>query len=143
MSLWWINNNGINGLKGEPAFYSDDGTTFKTEIQASRYAMYSGQAYYPWTDSQGNPPNPDNPIQFPDSFILESIHTIRRAAEDFWKILPSLNPAEQDRLNALLERAPFVLTPKLSEQERLDRMQAKINSGVRTSGPHGGTRLGG
>lgn len=144
MGLWWISDNGVNTLKGEPAFVSEDGTTFKTEHQAMRYEMVTGLPYYPWTDSNGNPPDPSNPIRLPDGFIYDSIRTVRKAREDFFEILPTLLPAEQDRLNDLLERNPNVLTFERSEQDKLDSFQNRLsNQQIRTSGALGGKRIGG
>lgn len=144
MSLWWINNSGVNTLKGEPAYIAQDGRTFRTQFQAEEYMMITGLPFTEWTDSNGNPPDPDNPLILDDVFILECIHTVSQARKDFFKILPSLNSKEQERLNDLIAGSPFALEFRKSTQEQSDALQDSFNkTNVRTVGPRGGTRIGG
>jgi hypothetical protein len=142
--FWWINDSGQNTLKGEPAFVATDGTDFRNEIDAGGYADQTGQEISVWLDDSGNPGDPTNPIFFSGEFILNAIHTVPPAREDFFKMLPSLNQAEQDRLNRILARAPLALTPAEDPRVGEDRfMEYHNKNGVRTSGYQGGTRIGG
>jgi hypothetical protein len=142
MGLWWNNDSGQNTLRGEPAYEAADGAVFRNHIEAEHYSSATGLSYSVWLDDNGNPGDPGNPIHLSNDFILHCIHTVPQARADFYKILPTLNQAEQDRLNRMLEGAPYVQTPQEDAHTRTDRFTHRFNTaGVRT-GRYGGTRRG-
>lgn len=144
MANWWINDSGQNTLKGEPAYVAQDGTVLSNQLEAQQYSVLYNQSYSVWLDDGGNPGNPRNPIRMRDDFVLHCIHTVPQAREDFFKMLPSLNPAEQARFNRMLERSPLHQVPYVDPTTTEDNFARRMNrAGIRTTGPKGGTRIGG
>ena len=145
MAFWWINNSGQNTLRGEPAYEAEDGTVFRVLQQAEDYSAMTGLSFGVWLDDYGNPGDPSNPIQLINSFVLHCLYMIPQAKSDFFKMVPSLNQAEQTRFQRMLERAPFISrTFYQDEQTRTDAFTRRFNgAGVRVTGRYGGTRSGG
>lgn len=129
MSLWWVNDSGQNMLRGEPAYEAADGVVFRTYQQAMDYADVTGQSFSVWVDDQGNPGDPTNPIRAYNTFILECLYTVPQARDDFNKMFPSLNVAEQTRFTRMLERAPYLSQTHYVEESVLsDRFAHRFNS---------------
>lgn len=139
--MWWINNSGVNSLKGEPQYVHDDGTQLRNYIEAVNYVNVYGGEYTEWVDGDGNPADPDNQIILEDAMILNCICSIAKAREDFFAALPSLNSKEQYRMSNILERSPFYKNGLIEMEHKVsDSFTRKINrQGVRTSGRYGGT----
>lgn len=136
---WWVNDSGEMTLRGAPQWTVTDGTVFRAEFEAQRYALTWGQTATPWVDNSGNPGDPTNPMHLEDNFILHALRTIAKAREDFNKVLPTLGSQEQDRLNNLIARCPYVLTPARDTRDEADDLMHKFNTaGIRTTGPRGG-----
>lgn len=132
MRNWWISDTGEMTLKGTPAFVGADGTALANEVEANNYAQMTGEGFSIWYDDEGQPGDPANPIKLSDWFILRCLYTVPRAREDFFKVLPSLLPQEQTRLNRLVASAPRAITSVVSsEQDKLDRISDKLNNPVR------------
>lgn len=142
MNIWWIDERGRNSLKGVPAYVATDGTGLRNEIEARNYSAAYGQSVSTWLDDDGNPGDPNNPMLLDDWFILECLHTIPEAKEDFFRVLPVMLPAEQTRLNRLLERFPSALIPYQESQVKLDTLSKKLSGDVRNVGPRGGIGYG-
>lgn len=88
---FWINDNGVNTLKGVP-------------------------------DDETNPP------RLPDFHILNALQRTQKAQDDFNKMLPSLLPEEQERLNTLTDDNPF-LTKLISDETITgDEVQKTFNT---------------
>lgn len=140
MGNWWINDSGQNTLKGSPQYETSDGKVFRAEFEAARHAALYNLDYAEWVDNNGQPGDPTNPMLLEDDFILHSLRTIAKARQDFFLMLPSLLPQEQDRLNNLIERCPFVLTPAKDPRDRADDLMKKFNTaGIHTTGLKGGS----
>jgi len=85
--------------------------------------------------------DPDNPVVLPDEYILDFLRTIPEARESFNRLYPTMLPEEKERLDTLSMSALYI-QPDIKVVE--DRFQARQNTvGIHTTGPNGGTRLGG
>jgi hypothetical protein len=83
----------------------------------------------------------NNPPILPDEFILDFLRTIPEARESFNRLYPTMLPAEQERLDPIAASARF-LQPDIKAVD--DGFQARQNTaGIHTTGPQGGTRVGG
>lgn len=104
MGEWWINNSGLNLLKGAEG---DD----------------------------------DNPRRLTDDQIIDFLRRIPAARDSFERLVPTMLEDEQERLRGLAVSAFYLASdPKTIE----DAFQSRQNkAGVRTTGPRGGTRIGG
>lgn len=99
-----------------------------------------------WIDNLGRntlsgiPCDPTNPAILSDRYIICFLRTIPKAYEDFFRILPTMTPEEQDRLNALLVCNPFSLTCRPDPKVYSDGFQRRQNTvGIQTVGKNGGT----
>lgn len=144
MSSWWINDSGQNTLKGVPQFVASDGKTFRWVYDAQEYEMLTGHPYEIWRDDFGVAGDKNNPMVLEDDFVLNCLYTVRKAREDFWKGVPSLDSAEQTRFARLVDRAPFAVTGFLKPQRDYDdALMDKFNKdGIFTTGPRGGRGYG-
>lgn len=92
---------------------------------------------------RGDPDDPKNPPILGNDLILEFLHRIPQAREDFLVMLPSLTIQERSRLELLVENAPFIAKLPESLPEESDAFMHKMNTaGVYTTGPRGGTGRG-
>ena len=84
----------------------------------------------------------DDPV-LPDRTILEFLKQYAVARQDFLLIVPTMTPAEQTRLNDLVQENPGAMRSELPPQVREDRVQKKWNTtGIRTVGRFGGNGSG-
>ena len=97
-----------------------------------------------WVDDNGRNTlkgilgDPDNPAVLTDAFIVNGLNRTLKAVEDFNKILPTLLPEEQDRLNALITENPL-LVKTLPLESADDTLQRSFNAvPVYTLGRRGG-----
>lgn len=101
-----------------------------------------------WWYSQGNvnmlkgvEGDTSNPPRLTDAQILDFLRRFRVARESFNRLLPTMLPEEQERLDRLSMSAKYV-QPDYKKVE--DDFQSRFNkAGVRTAGPRGGQRIGG
>lgn len=83
----------------------------------------------------------DNPIRLPDTDIVDFLRRIPAARTSFNRLIGGMLPDEQERLRGLAAAAKYTM-PDLKAVE--DQFQANQNKpGVYTTGPRGGTRIGG
>lgn len=141
--MWWINDDGKNSLKGEPQYIHDDGTHLKNNIEAGLYVSVRGGEVHEWKDDLGNKADPDNPMMISDFLIIESLRTVKKARDDFFKILPGLSYKERHRLNKILENSPIVRRMIESDGDGNKKIEDALNRGtIRTTGKYGGTGFG-
>lgn len=82
-----------------------------------------------------------NTAILPDHFIVDFLRRIPAARDSFERLVPTMSPEEQTRLQRLWDSA---MARELSDSIRDDRFQNRWNrQGVRTAGRYGGTRKGG
>ena len=85
---------------------------------------------------------PLNPIRLPDASIVDFLTRIPEARASFLRLVPLMLPDEQQRL-LNLALYPFN-NPLTGSEEQSDVFQHLMNTqGIRTTGPRGGTRIGG
>lgn len=83
----------------------------------------------------------DNLPRLSDEAIVDFLRRIPAARLSFNRLVPSMLEEEQERLRLLARSAQFVM---LDPQTAEDNFQSGQNkAGVRTTGPRGGTRIGG
>lgn len=85
----------------------------------------------------------DNPPRLPEAIIVDFLRRIPAARDSFDRLFPHLLPAEQERLQDILDRHPstvrFFSGPR---RAFMDSVQRKVNTrGIYTTGPRGGGRL--
>lgn len=86
---------------------------------------------------------PLNPIRLPDGSIVDFLTRIPEARASFLRLVPLLLPEEQQRL-LNLALFPFNNPLARSDRDHTDAFQHLLNTqGIRTTGPHAGTRIGG
>lgn len=82
-----------------------------------------------------------NPIRLSDETIVDFLRRIPAARLSFNRLVPSMLEDEQARLRVLASAAQ---RPMVDTSTTHDNFQANQNkAGVRTTGPRGGTRIGG
>ena len=88
-----------------------------------------------WYDNEGRnnlsgiPGDPDNPAVLPDDVIVDLLINVPIAKQDFYALLPLMDPAEQVRLNNLVAMNPISLQPfPFNDQEQADAMMASQNT---------------
>lgn len=81
----------------------------------------------------GIPGDPDNPAMLSDDFIIDFLTRIEQARDSFKRLLPTMSPAEQDRLNYLWNLVPV---PYLDEHKWADVVQSNFNRPINL--PRGG-----
>lgn len=94
-----------------------------------------------WIDANGRNTlkgDPDDPANLPvliDEFIIDSYHRSAQARTDFHRMLPSLLPEEQARLQAILDDNAYLVRP-LDGISRDEKFQSAMNRiPVYTAGP--------
>ena len=79
----------------------------------------------------------NNHIRLADEAIVDFLMEIQDARDSFNRLVPTMLPAEQDRLKALIAGAP-TLAPLIHDRVS-DNFQHRMNTmSIRTSGPRGG-----
>tara|TARA_B100000424_G_scaffold271371_1_gene273829 strand:- start:892 stop:1266 length:375 start_codon:yes stop_codon:yes gene_type:complete len=76
---------------------------------------------------KGSYTNPSNLLALPDEMILDFLKRYPKAREDFHKLLPSMLPEEQARLEELTQAHPSVFTSEIAPQEEEDNFQSSMN----------------
>lgn len=85
---------------------------------------------------KGVPGDPNNPPRLLDNFIIYCLQTSQEARDEFDRVVPSLLPAERDRMIDLLERNPGPSQLLKDPQVVDDDFQRTMNTqGVRTRMP--------
>lgn len=87
---------------------------------------------------RGVPGDPDNPVRLPDDFIIFALQTSTEARAAFDKILPSLLPEEQARLQKILDDHPDVRFVEDSQNIADATQRIHNRAGIYTTGPRGG-----
>jgi hypothetical protein len=86
--------------------------------------------------------DPDNRLRLSDEQIIAFLQTIPEARASFERLVPTMLPAERDRLEAIAAGPGHFLTQ--DPKDASDAFQNRMNRmGVRTAGPRGGRRIGG
>jgi len=83
----------------------------------------------------------DNPIRLADAVIVDFLRRIPAARLSFNRLLGTMLPAEQDRLNGLSMSAELMMSDAKAVEDAFQASQNKV--GVYTAGPRGGSRAGG
>ncbi len=88
-----------------------------------------------WFDNQGRnnlagiPGDLCNPAVLPDHIIVDILINVPIAKEDFKKIVPTMLPEEQTRLNCLVAMNPLTLQPfPFNDQQIDDRFMRSQNT---------------
>lgn len=86
-----------------------------------------------WIDNNGNntlrgiPGDPDNPAVLPDFHIVNALQRTQRAHDDLQKILPTLLPEEQERINDLIALNPYLVKTIDKTAPSDDNVQKRFN----------------
>lgn len=110
--------------------------------------MSGAEPYGYWTFASKNglagvPDDENNPVVLRDEDIIYAIHRSRIARREFLRLFPTMLPAEQTRLQGILDANPALAKLLEDQQTRLDNFSRAQQSPVRTAGKYGGTRIGG
>lgn len=76
---------------------------------------------------RGVPGDIDNPAVLPDFQIVNALQRTQTAHDDLQKLLPSLLPEEQERINNLLAQNPYLVQVITKTAPSDDAIQAKFN----------------
>jgi len=82
-----------------------------------------------------------NPPRLDLGYILDFLRRIPDARESFNRLFPLLLPEEQERLAPVVQGARYLIPDYKVAEDDFQRQQNI--AGIRTTGPHGGTRIGG
>jgi hypothetical protein len=89
----------------------------------------------------GIPGDVDNPAVLTDVQIIDFLRSIPEARDSFNRLYPTMLPEERERLDTVCQSAQYL---RKDPKAVTDMFQARQNTdGIFTTGPLGGTRIGG
>ena len=80
--------------------------------------------------------DPDYPCVLEDEFILFAVRNDHRALDEFFRLLPTMDPVSQNRLNGLVANYPGHFIRRYDDTTEADNIQRKqVTAGVRLELP--------